>query len=304
MKTEFLREFVVLAHYGNFHVASKKLFISQPTLSSHIKALEQEIGYILFDRDNENALTAAGSLLFDTAQSVLAALDLFTEECRGLAAMQHECSLPVRVGICVPPPKVHAILENHCPYPYTYVEYDMRRPVLYSFARNGVDVMCTYDLETLPNLKAEAESLGLKYASFGSELCAIAMKETNQLAQGTLTRERLRGAEVVFLSAIDYGYWKAALSGIFGEDMGFKVRLDVVNTLENIRSFDLGNAIIVSFTTMIEEFFAWRDGYVAHHTVDGELLRMREGVVWRPSSDNPDIERIALLLSHLAAKGE
>ena len=40
MKIELLREFVALAHYGSFRAASEKLFVSQPTLSNHIKALE------------------------------------------------------------------------------------------------------------------------------------------------------------------------------------------------------------------------------------------------------------------------
>ncbi|MEA5021220.1 MAG: LysR family transcriptional regulator [Gordonibacter sp.] len=296
MKTEFLREFVTLAHYGNFHMAAEKLFISQPTLSSHIKALEQETGHVLFDRDNENALTTAGSLLLDASQSVLATLDTFAEECQGMDVATCECKVPVRVGVYVPPTKVHAILENRCPYPYTYAEYDIRKPILYPFTRNYVDVMCTYDLETLPNLKSEAESLGLKYASFGTEVCAIAMKETNPLAQGTLTRERLRDADVMFASAVDYGYWKASLNDIFGEDMGFKVHVNAISTLESMRSFDLGDAIIISFAYMIDGFFAWRDGYVARYTVDEKPLYMREGVVWRPCPDNPDIGRVALLL--------
>ena len=41
MKIELLREFVALAHYGSFRAASEKLFVSQPTLSNHIKGLSK-----------------------------------------------------------------------------------------------------------------------------------------------------------------------------------------------------------------------------------------------------------------------
>ncbi|MEG0790702.1 MAG: LysR family transcriptional regulator [Gordonibacter sp.] len=82
LKTEFLREFVMLAHYGSFHAAAEKLFISQPTLSNHIKTLEQEVGFELFDRTRDNELTPAGALLLDVAQSTLMIIDATLEKCR------------------------------------------------------------------------------------------------------------------------------------------------------------------------------------------------------------------------------
>ena len=82
MKIELLREFVALAHYGSFRAASEKLFVSQPTLSNHIKALEQELGFELFDRSRDNELTDEGALLLDAAQSALLIIDSTLEECR------------------------------------------------------------------------------------------------------------------------------------------------------------------------------------------------------------------------------
>ena len=82
MKTEFLREFVTLAHCGSFSSASEKLFISQPTLSNHIRAIEREVGFDLIDRSHENELTTAGSLFLSVAQSVLNRLDSALDECR------------------------------------------------------------------------------------------------------------------------------------------------------------------------------------------------------------------------------
>ena len=82
MKIELLREFVALAHYGSFRAAAEKLFVSQPTLSNHIKALEQELGFELFDRSRDNELTDEGALLLDAAQSALLIIDSTLEECR------------------------------------------------------------------------------------------------------------------------------------------------------------------------------------------------------------------------------
>ncbi|MEG2628836.1 MAG: LysR family transcriptional regulator [Raoultibacter sp.] len=88
MKIEVLREFVALAHYGSFHATAESLFISQPSLSNHIKTLELEIGFELFDRSHGNELTAAGSIFFDTAQSALTLIDTTLEACRHCAGIE------------------------------------------------------------------------------------------------------------------------------------------------------------------------------------------------------------------------
>ena len=45
MKTEHMREFLELAETKNYSSAAKNLFISQPTLSRRIQAIEEELGY-------------------------------------------------------------------------------------------------------------------------------------------------------------------------------------------------------------------------------------------------------------------
>ena len=62
--------------------SGRQLFVSQPTLSNHIKALEQELGFELFDRSRDNELTDEGALLLDAAQSALLIIDSTLEECR------------------------------------------------------------------------------------------------------------------------------------------------------------------------------------------------------------------------------
>lgn len=50
MELSYLRDFVTLAQVCNYHEAADLLYISQPALSKHIKALEQELGHELFFR--------------------------------------------------------------------------------------------------------------------------------------------------------------------------------------------------------------------------------------------------------------
>jgi DNA-binding transcriptional LysR family regulator len=67
-----LRVFVEVAKQKNFSRAAEKIFLSQPTVSAHIKALENEIGSPLFDRSQrELMLTEGGKILFRFAREIL-----------------------------------------------------------------------------------------------------------------------------------------------------------------------------------------------------------------------------------------
>ena len=61
MDVTFLREFLVLADCLNFGTAARRLFVSQPTLSRHVQAVEDEAGCRLLERDRHSvSLTPAG----------------------------------------------------------------------------------------------------------------------------------------------------------------------------------------------------------------------------------------------------
>ncbi len=67
-----LRSFVTVADTGNLTQASERLFTSQPAVSAHIKALEEELKIKLFDRTPKGMrLTEHGKSLREKAQAVL-----------------------------------------------------------------------------------------------------------------------------------------------------------------------------------------------------------------------------------------
>lgn len=63
--------FVVVAGELNFSRAAKRLFISQQSLSNHIKKLEEEYGVLLFQRNHHITLTEAGQSLYRNAKEIL-----------------------------------------------------------------------------------------------------------------------------------------------------------------------------------------------------------------------------------------
>lgn len=76
MELKQLRVFVAVAKNLSFSQAAKALFVSQPTLSYQISALEQELNTKLFIRGNPNiTLTSKGKLLNEMAQKILKEID-------------------------------------------------------------------------------------------------------------------------------------------------------------------------------------------------------------------------------------
>lgn len=68
-----LKTFVTIAHEGSITRASDILCLSQPAVSSHIKALEDEVGFLLFERNARGMnLTSQGAMLLLTAERLLA----------------------------------------------------------------------------------------------------------------------------------------------------------------------------------------------------------------------------------------
>jgi DNA-binding transcriptional LysR family regulator len=72
-----LEVFNKICEHKNFSSAAKELFISQPTVSAHIKSLEEGLGLQLFKRKNKTMgnLTDAGKILYTYSNQILSLVD-------------------------------------------------------------------------------------------------------------------------------------------------------------------------------------------------------------------------------------
>ncbi|MGH8777827.1 LysR substrate-binding domain-containing protein [Paraburkholderia sp.] len=81
MELRALRYFVEVVRQQSFTVAAEQMFVTQPTISKMVKALEDEIGSPLLLRDGRQmVLTDAGRIVFQRGQDVLAAHALLQAE--------------------------------------------------------------------------------------------------------------------------------------------------------------------------------------------------------------------------------
>ena len=91
MELRQLRYFVAVAETGNISRAAQKIFLTQPALSRQIKALEDEIGQCLLERQAHSIrLTPVGEALMREARELLHRADEMVKRVR--AAGQAEPS--------------------------------------------------------------------------------------------------------------------------------------------------------------------------------------------------------------------
>lgn len=73
MNIQVYQSFLTVVQCRSFTQAAKYLNFTQPTISNHINALEEEYGVILFTRDGKNVyLTQAGKNFVPIAQQLMA----------------------------------------------------------------------------------------------------------------------------------------------------------------------------------------------------------------------------------------
>ncbi|MEZ8825892.1 LysR family transcriptional regulator [Vibrio amylolyticus] len=102
MDSRQLKHFAAVAEHGHFTMAAKALNIAQPALSISIKKFEQQLGVMLFKRqDRKVELTHEGSVLYEHAKRILQQLgdaQLAMDELIGLDKGEVRLGAPSMMG--------------------------------------------------------------------------------------------------------------------------------------------------------------------------------------------------------------
>ncbi|WP_302398695.1 LysR family transcriptional regulator [Eggerthella sinensis] len=86
MEINHLREYIAFSTTMSFARTAKELFLSAPTLRSHIKLIESELGVpLLAKRDDRIEFTPTGAQFLSHAHKIVDAADTAFDECRAFA---------------------------------------------------------------------------------------------------------------------------------------------------------------------------------------------------------------------------
>lgn len=114
---ELIRTFLAVAEHGSVSAAARAIGTSQPTLSRHIRELEQQTRLSLFERSTQGlSLTEQGEELIDAAHNMGESADRFSRLAGGLSAeLDGDLRISANeiVSYYMMPPLLAAFREHH-----------------------------------------------------------------------------------------------------------------------------------------------------------------------------------------------
>ncbi len=292
-----LREFTVFARHLNFSKAALALGIAQPTLSSHIAAMEMELGFKLVQRGKPLHITPAGKQFCVECERMLASFGSAVETCKELAKKrigQLTFEMPIKQG-GISNLYERFLLNFQKEFPTISVRKhesaDMSLEDILSAGladvglilnpKTGLDGIEAEDVELLP---LRAEALGPYY---------LWMDESHPLAKyDQIEHADLKGCRFLFPSSIPYQSLESVV--ILGESVA-NVQVECVlwpGTYEEcIMGIGAAEVMIVSDDDLREPAYGLVDSRVTAPLKGLEEL-VQPCLIFLKSNENPAIEAL------------
>lgn len=120
--------FRAVAKYENYHKAAEALFVSQPSLSRSINALEEELGVKLFEKSGRGiVLTKAGIIFSEHALKVINECEIAGKRMRDLASG----SGTIDIGFIFP------LAEHYIPHHVRkFLDINGNEKIIFNFSQN------------------------------------------------------------------------------------------------------------------------------------------------------------------------
>lgn len=239
MTLQELRYVVALADTGHFAKAAERCHVSQPTLSTQVKKLEDYLGVTLFDRSLRKAsVTPVGREIVETARLILAEADRIKAIAkRSLDPMARTLQLGV-IPTVAPYLLPHALKVVHRAHPNLrlLLREDFTANLLFSLGQGRLDAA----LLALP-LPAE----GLQTVALFEEPFVAALPKGHPLARKKLLDPGELVGEKILLLEEGHCFREQALEvcGLRG-DFGEEVKATSLETLRQMVTIGIGCTLL------------------------------------------------------------
>lgn len=189
MNTKQIKYILELAQTGNFNRAAANLYISQPTMTYQIRAVEEEIGFRIFERSGKGCtLTPAGS------QFVISLKNIYNDLKTAIWAGQNFSSrfrqdiriaMPIRSSLYFLPQAIRKLMKEEPSVSVTpsFDWYHCKD----SFLQGDQDILFSVELEMdrVPDVK--------KHPLFESRIYLVCQKNDSLAGKELITAEDLKG---------------------------------------------------------------------------------------------------------------
>lgn len=132
--------FLVTVEEGSFSQAARKLFVSQQSLSEHVKKLENELGVPLLKRGPKLTLTVAGESFVENGKEILKVRDKMYHDI-ALATSQRRSKITIGIPTAEMPPFLSELLvQFSTDYPQYEVVVKKRQSTDIAHNMQGIDL--------------------------------------------------------------------------------------------------------------------------------------------------------------------
>lgn len=281
-----LKYFTVVARHLNINRAAEELYIGQPSLSTHIKELEQSLGVELFIRSNRRLiLTDAGKLLYERTHTFFDREAELIQEVQN-AAIQKQATLRISsLGAEIIHRLPGIIRGFQDTYPAIRVELQRMNmePMNAALKSNVTDIGFQITSDFLSPLD---------YSDFNSYLLLkdsvmVAVADTHPLAgHSVVTISDLKNCSIVLLSQKDQMADHYALIKNKCRKAGFTPNVVAEYAFVEPMLTAVSTGETIAFTSS----FAPLKGYDNIHLINFELdIPLELRLLWKKSNTNPAI---------------
>lgn len=242
----FIRTFISVAQTGSFRVSAEKNHITQPAVSQHIRALEQKLNCVLFERTSKKIqLTPAGEIFFNYALQIL---ELYDKAKSAISDHHTTYSGEIRIasiytmGLYMLKPIMQHLLKKY-PNIVVHVEY-VHHEEIYELVKNG---KADFGLVAFPK-----KSTGCDSKIFTHENLVVVQSSKNKLLKKkNLKLKDLSGVKFVGLGTTPSGI--AIAHYLASKDVDVNI-VKEDNNIEIVKNaVDVGMGISVLPKTTIQQ---------------------------------------------------
>lgn len=304
MDIKSLQEFVVLSKHMHFAKAAQELNFSLSALSSHVAALEREVGARLINRgEGKASLTPEGKRFLAGAYAIL---DTYENTLKDIETLATKPS-PVRIYCQTPNIEIRLLAKEVIKEKTVFLAPDPSASALDQLIQDACDIALTVNIFADEENRKKAQANGIAYFTFKPEYGQFVVGKNHPLAvhADNLTSEHLKKALVSVVSGEIPDAAKAFrvnFSSSFGvEENDFEIRFEPFSdSIDFLSDFKGDSVFLTSQAPYITTLLATRDDLVMIDSINGLPITF-ELVVAYKVNHNPSVEKALEALRSYAA---